>query len=77
MHIQPLKKSDAECCGDVCLSVSGDGEKSYITADYFRYMKEYVAESKFGVSQESVLFDFRETGSLPDSTVGEKPGTIP
>lgn len=77
VHIQPLKKSDAECCGDVCLSVSGDGEKSYITADYFRYMKEYVAESKFGVSQESVLFDFRETGSLPDSTVGEKPGTIP
>lgn len=77
IHIEPGKKSGSESCGDICFSVSGDGEKSYITADYFRFLKEYVAESKFGVSQESVLFDFRESGCLSDSKVGGKPSAIP
>ncbi len=77
VHIEPDKKSDAANCGDVCLSVSGDGEKSYITADYFRFMKEYVAETSFGVSQESFLFGFRENGCLPNSTVGKKPALVP
>ena len=77
VHIEPEKKSKSPCCGDVCLSVSGDGEKSYITADYFRFMKEYIAGYSFGVSQESFLFGFREKGCLPDSEVGKKAGMIP
>lgn len=77
IHIEPEKKSDEASCGDVCLSVSGDGEKTYITADYFRFMKEYVACSDFGVTQESFLFDFREKGCLPNSKVGKKPTLLP
>ena len=77
VHIEPRKKSDSACCGDVCLSVSGDGEKSYITAEIFRFMREYIAESKFGVSQESFLFGFKETGDLPNSKEGKSPSHIP
>lgn len=77
IHIEPTKSSASSSCGNLCLSVGGDGEKSYITADYYRFMKEYIAESKFGVSQESVLFGFREKGNLPNSDVGTKPNTIP
>lgn len=77
VHIEPEKKSGSPCCGDVCLSISGDGEKSYITADYFRFMKEYIGSSAFGVTEESFLFGFREKGTLPDSRVGKRPGLIP
>ena len=77
IHIEPAKKSDSPSCGNLCFSVNGDGEKSYITADYYRFMREYIAESKFGVSQESVLFGFREKGKLPNSEVGTKPKMIP
>ena len=77
VHIEPSKKSDSPSCGNLCLSVDGDGEKSYITGDYYRFIKEYIAESKYGVSQESVLFGFRENGKLPDSKVGTKPDKIP
>ena len=77
VHIEPEKKSGSVNCGDVCLSLSGDGEKSYITADFFRFMREYVGNSSFGVTQESFLFDFREKGYLPDSEVGERVGMVP
>ncbi len=77
VHIEPAKKSDSPCCGDVCLSVSGDGDKSYITADYYRFMKEFIADSKLGVTQESVLFGFREKGCLPNTEIGTKPGPLP
>lgn len=77
VFVEPEKITNAPSCGNVCLSVHGDGEKSYIAADYYRFMKEYVAGSKFGVTQESFLFDFREKGSLPDSKAGNKPGMIP
>lgn len=77
VHIEPASRSDSACCGDVCFSVSGDGEKSYITADYFRFMKEYVGNSEFGVTQESFLFDFREKGDLPSSNAGKRPVFIP
>lgn len=77
VHIEPERRSDSPCCGDVCLSVSGDGEKSYITADFFRFMKEYIAGYSLGVSQESFLFDFREKGELPDSKAGKKPSLPP
>ena len=77
IHIENAKKTNSPSCGDVCLSINSSGENSYITADYFRYLKEYVANSEFGVTQESFLFDFRETGTLPNSTAGEKPSFIP
>ena len=69
--------TDAPNAGSVCLSVGGDGENSFITADYRRYIREYVHHSAFGVSQESVLFAFRERGRLPDSEPGTRPPQIP
>lgn len=77
VHIQPEKKSKSASCGDICLSINSDGENSYITADNFRFLKEYVGNSDFGVTQESFLFDFREFGSLPNSEIGVRPTTLP
>ena len=77
IYIEPTKKTDSPSCGNLCFSVDGDGEKSYITAEHYRFMREYIAESRFGVSQESFLFGFRENGFLPDSTVGTKPEKPP
>lgn len=71
-----VKNEDADC-GDVCLSVSGDGKETYLTADYVRYLKEFVAYSDYGVSQESFLFGFRETGRLPDTEAGTRPEDVP
>ena len=62
--------------GSLCLSVDG-GEISYIAGENFRFLREYVADSDLGVSQESFLFAFRETGELPDTTVGRRPEPIP
>lgn len=73
----PTKVTDAPDCGEVCLSVSGDGQKSFIAAEYRRFIREYIHSSQFGVSQESVLFGFRETGFLPDSDMGTPPPDIP
>ena len=76
MH--PAERTDAPDCGEVCFSIGGDGEKSYITGEYRRFMREYIFDSdSFGVSQESVLFGFRETGVLPDSEAGTPPPEIP
>ena len=77
VHIEPAEKSASPCCGDVCLSVSGDGKKSYITAEHYRFMKEFIADSRLGVTQESVLFGFRKTGRLPDTGIGTKPAPLP
>ena len=77
IHIEPAKASDSPSCGNICLSVGGDGEKSYITAEYFSFMKEYISESKLGLSQESFLFGFRENGCLPNSDAGRKPRNVP
>lgn len=77
VHIQPERNSNSASCGDVCLSINSDGENSYITADNFRFLKEYVGNSDFGVTQESFLFDFRERGTLPNSEIGVKPTVIP
>ena len=77
IHMEPESISDSPDCGNLCFSVGGDGEKSYITAEYHRFMREYIASSELGVSQESVLFGFREKGRLPDSTVGKKPQAVP
>lgn len=77
IHIQPESSSNTASCGDICLSINSSGENSYITADNFRFLKEYVGNSDFGVTQESFLFDFREFGYLPNSEIGTKPTAIP
>ena len=77
VHIEPAELTESPSCGNLCFSVNGDGEKSCITADYFRFMKEYIGDSKLGITQESVLFGFREKGCLPDSEVGTVPETLP
>ena len=64
--------------GNLSFFISGDGERSFITGEFFRYLKEYVSHSnQFGITQESFLFPFREQGKLDNSLVGEKPETIP
>ena len=76
--MRPAQQTDAPNCGEVCFSMGGDGEKSFITADYRRFIREYIYDDDaFSVSQESVLFGFRETGRLPDSEVGTLPSDIP
>ncbi|MBQ6266705.1 MAG: hypothetical protein IJK64_02915 [Clostridia bacterium] len=76
--LHPAQQTDAPDCGEVCLSIGGDGEKSCITGDYARFIREYIYDDDaFGVSQESVLFSFRETGCLPDSEAGAPPPALP
>ncbi|MBQ9946580.1 MAG: hypothetical protein IJO68_08670 [Clostridia bacterium] len=77
VFIEPDCPSDLPSCGDLCFSLNGDGEKSYITAAFYRFMKEFIADSDLGVTQESVLFGFRETGRLPDTNIGTKPEPLP
>ena len=72
------KETNTHNCGNFAFSINGDAEKSFITAEHIRFIREYIAYFRdFGVSQESVLFGFRENGKLPDSTVGTKPSEIP
>lgn len=77
VFIEPLIFSDAPSCGNLCFSVNGEGEKSYITASYYRFMKEFIADSDLGVTQESVVFGFREKGNLPNTEIGVKPEALP
>ena len=76
MH--PAKKTDAPDCGEVCFSIGGDGEKSFVAGEYRNFIREYIYDDgAFGVSQESILFGFRETGRLPDSEAGSPPPEVP
>jgi len=62
--------------GSLCYSVEG-GEISYITAEYFTFMQNYVSYSKLGISEESFVFGFRRDGSLPNTTAGKRPTYLP
>ncbi len=74
----PARQDDAPDCGEVCLGIGGDGEKSYIAGEYRRFIREYIFDDDaFGVSQESVLFGFRDTGCLPNSKAVTPPPEIP
>lgn len=76
--LRPAQESDAPNCGETCLGISGDGEKTFVAGDYRRFLREYIYDDDaFGVSQESVLFGFRETGRLPDSEACAVPPEIP
>lgn len=78
IFMKPATETDAPNCGNLCFSVSSDGGKSHITADFRKYLKEYIAYSEeFGVTQESVLFSFRDKGCLDNSDYGTKPAGIP
>lgn len=74
----PAEKTEAPNCGEVSISVSGEGEKTYITGEYRRFIREYIFDDDaFGVSQESVIFGFRETGRLPNTEAESVPPKIP
>ena len=76
--MRPAQKTDAPNCGEVCLSLGGDGERSFLAGEYRRFVREYIFDDdNFGVSQESVLFGFRETGALPNSEAVAPPPEIP
>lgn len=51
--------------GSLSFSVSG-GENSYIQSDFSNYFANYVLYGDFGVTEQSYLFGFRETGRLPN-----------
>ena len=76
--MRPARRTNAPDCGEVCFSIGGDVERSYVAADYRRFIREYIFDDDaFGVSQESVLFGFRETGRLPNSEAGSPPPAPP
>ncbi|MBR0510862.1 MAG: hypothetical protein IJJ85_12160 [Clostridia bacterium] len=76
--MRPAQQTDAPNCGETCLSIGGDGEKSYVAGEFRRFIREYIFDDdNYGVSQESVLFGFRETGDLPNSGAGTLPPEIP
>ncbi len=78
IFMYPSEKTDSPDNGNLCLSVSGEGAKSYILSDFKKYISEYIAWSaNLGVSQESVLFSFREKGFLSYISTEEKPEAIP
>ena len=57
--------------GSLALSVAGKGEVSYIGGEYTLYLDEYVSHSRHGITQESFLFPFYESGVLPSTVAGE------
>jgi uncharacterized protein (DUF608 family) len=67
---QSQGKEDDPAYGSLCLAGEGDGNLSYLTGDFLKFTKEYVSYSDYGVSQESILFSFREEGKLPNSSFG-------
>ena len=76
--MRPALKTDAPDCGEVCFSIGGDGEKSFIAGEYRRFIRAYIFDDDaYGVSQESAIFGFRETGRLPDSEAVSPPPEIP
>lgn len=77
IYLKPAALTQAPNCGNLCLSISNTGSVSYITGENWRYLREYIHHSNFGVSQESVIFDFRDTGMLSSSAVGVQPEAIP
>lgn len=49
--------------GSLAWSVSAD-EVSWILGEFAPYFTNYVMHSMFGVTEESYLFDFQDTGKL-------------
>ena len=77
VSIYPTVKDEEPDTGDLTFSISGDCERSYITAEHFRFLREFVSHSEYGLTQESFLFGFRESGRLPDTKIGTAPEAIP
>ena len=75
--LRPETPSDAPNCGSLFFSLDGDAEISHIAGEFARFLREYVHHSAFGVSQESALFQFRESGRLPSGDAGARPAPIP
>lgn len=73
LSIDPVSDGGAPDDGSIALSVSGPGSSSAVVGDYTAYLDEYVAHSRFGISQESFLFPFLKTGRLPHAVLREEP----
>ena len=65
------KENVAKNDGSLALSLSGKGKASYLGGDYTLFLDEYVSHSRHGITQESFLFDFYESGTLPNTVGGE------
>lgn len=74
IHLSPAPQSEAgkPSTGSLCYSAEG-GDISYITAEHTLFSQNFVSYSKLGVVQASFLFPFRQTGELPNTTVGTPP----
>lgn len=77
VYLKPVAQTTAPNCGNLCFSLSNAENVSCITGAHWRYLREYIHQSSMGVSQESVLFAFRDHGELPNTTVGVRPEEIP
>ena len=62
---------EKEQSGSLALSAAG-GEISWIVGDYTEYFGAYVLGGELGISEESCLFGFRNTGRLPNQGWEEK-----
>jgi len=51
--------------GSISFSVSGGGN-SYIQGDFAKYFANFVLGGEFGITEQSYLFGFRDTGKLPN-----------
>lgn len=56
--------------GSFCADITGS-DVGYICADYSGYLDTYIPYGDFGVTQQSMLFDFRRDGKLINSNSGE------
>ena len=61
--------------GSMCYSVEG-GDITYLTAEHIKFTRGYIASSKYGTTEESLLFQFRRTGEMPNTDIGTAPSTI-
>lgn len=74
--LDPMEKTDDPDHGSLCLAAQG-GDVSCVTAESFRFLREFIPNTEFGVTQESLMFGFRETGTIPNSDAGSPPDVVP
>lgn len=75
-------QSEGKLCdanfGNIAFSLTSSSEKSYVAGDWNRYVQEYIGWTDcLGVTQESLLIEYREKGVLPTSCAGKRPCKIP
>ncbi|MBR4940736.1 MAG: hypothetical protein IKZ19_01910 [Clostridia bacterium] len=75
---EPRREGPNPATGDMTFGITSDGDISYLTGEYRRYLWEYIPwHEKFGVTQESFLFGYRKDGKLPNTKAGCRPENVP